>query len=425
MFVVWCMVACSSRPSREDPPDPAPQAARPPASSGVSGGDGSGGTGGARAIAPAGLAPQPEPTDDPGGQDTGTASEEKPPLAARLTVDVEEGEYPFAVSFDASGSDLGTGAVRYEWSFGDGAAATGESTRVHTYVGEGEFDAVLTLVDEGTGQASTVEVTIDVDTPDCPNEEPPVVWGTIDDDLDDVSGIAASRMASGLYWLHQDDDDDLVVVDSSGTTLSEHELTEDFDDMEDIAVLVDPTTGTSTMFVADIGDNDLVRDEVAVLVVEEPDPWTDSVLDPLRIELTYPDGPHDAETLLVDPFTMDLFVVTKNQDGDQSVYVKRAPHEDEGPFELEDLGSFSELPKATGGDVSADGSRIVVRDYSNTARIWFRDGYEPFEEAFEEDSCDIEIYDDSRGEGAAFTDDGSGIVTVSEGDDVSLYHIEL
>jgi hypothetical protein len=108
------------------------------------------------------------------------------------------------------------------------------------------------------------------------------------------------------------------------------------------------------------------------------------------------------------------------------VYVKRAPHDAEGPFELEHLADFSSLDgTVTGGDVSDDGTRIVVRDYSSDARMWFRDGYEPFEEAFDDDSCEIELDDVSRGEGIAFTHDGLGLVTVSEGDDVPLGYVEL
>jgi PKD repeat protein len=355
--------------------------------------------------------------------DSGAPEEEDPPLVARLTVDVDAGEFPLTVSFDTSDSDLGTGNVSYEWAFGDGAHAFGEGSLVHDYIGRGEFEAVVTITDDSTGLVSIVGVTIDVDEPDCPSEEDPELLGSVDDDYDDLSGIAVSRLEPDLYWVLEDDDDDLRVLDSTGETVSEHDLPSSFEDIEDIAVVVDPTTGVSLLFVADIGDNDAVRDEIEVWIMEEPSPLVDSDLEPLRIELTYPDGSHDAETLLVDPLTMDLFIVTKDEPDEQSVYVKRAPHDDEGPFELDDLGDFSELDlSATAGDVSADGTRIIVRDYGDTARMFFRDGYEPFEEAFDDDPCRIEVDDRSRGEGIGFTSDGSGVVTIGEGDDPGLYY---
>lgn len=364
-------------------------------------------------------------TGDPVKLDTGSAPQVGP-LVARLTADTVEGEYPLVVSFDGSSSDLGSGLVRFEWSFGDGEATEGDATIAHTYIGRGDFEVLLTLFDDATGLSSTAEVTIDVDRPSCPREEDPVLLGFVDDDYQDLSGIAASRLEPDLYWVLEDNHDELRVLDSEGETVSEHDLPNGFEDIEDISVVIDPETGVSLLFIADIGDNDAVRDEIELWIVEEPSPWVDSDLEPLQIELAYPDGSHDAETLLVDPWTLDVFIVTKDAPDEQSVYVKRAPHDDEGPYELEDLGDFSELDlRATGGDVSPDGFRVIVREYSSTARMWFRDGYEPLEEAFDREPCEIEVDDGSRGEGIGFTRDGRGVVSIGEGDDVPLYLIEF
>ena len=357
--------------------------------------------------------------------DTGVEELVAPPLVARLAVDLDEGVFPLAVTFDASESELGSGTVRYEWDFDDGTEVVGDVEAGHTYVGRGTFDVTLRIVDEASGTVSTAELTIDVDEPDCPSEEDPTEWASLDGRLDDLSGIAASHREPGLYWLVQDDDDDLLVVDAEGDVLAEHDMPSERD-LEDLALVVDPQTGVPLLFIGDIGDNDLERDEIEVWIVEEPaDPRVESDLEPLQMELVYPNGPHDAETLLVDPFTLDLFIVTKSESDEQRVYVKRAPHDGEGPYELQDLGAFDELDiTATGGSVSADGSRILVRDYSDTVRMFFRDGYEPFEQAFDDDPCRIEISEASRGEGVTFTLDGTGIVTVNEGDAV-LSYVEL
>jgi hypothetical protein len=324
---------------------------------------------------------------------------------------------------------VGSGLVSYEWSFGDGAVTRDGDVTLHTYVGAGEFVATLTLVDETTGEVSVDDVTIDVDIPDCPVSSLPLTLGYVDDgDLEEISGIASSRIDPLVLWVHEDSDEDPMVValDRFGFTLAEHDLPEEFDDLEDIDVVIDPSTGSSLMFLADVGDNDEVRGEVAVWVIDEPDPYADGDIEPLRMGLTYPDGPHDAETLLVDPLTLDLFVLTKDSSNGAYVYLKRPPHDAEGPFVLEALGTWPELDlHATGGDVSLDGFRVVVRDYSTTARVWIRDGYQPLEDAFDEEPCEIDIAPEEQGEAITFTVDGGGVVTVSEGVGESLWFIGL
>jgi hypothetical protein len=344
-----------------------------------------------------------------------------PPLEVALSVDGGEGDFPRLVEFDASGSALGVGDPTYEWSFGDGALTRDGPTTVHTYVGAGEFVATLTLVD-GSGQEAAAEVTIDISTPDCPDDEPPLSLGDIDDDsLNEISGIAASRIEAGVHWVHQDaDEDQIVAIDLFGNTLSEHDLPQPLLDIEDIATVIDPATGVPMLFLGDFGDNDEERAEVALWILEEPDPLVDSVLAPIEVRLTYPYGAVDAEALLVDPFTLDAFVITK--DGDPEVFVKRAPHEEGGPFELEALGQFESLDfTATGGDVSTDGLLVVVRGYTETARVWIRNGYRPLEEVFLEEPCDVDIADEDQGEAVTFTIDGRGLVTTSEGEGEAVY----
>lgn len=346
------------------------------------------------------------------------------PLVARLTADVVSGAFPLQVSFDATASDLGAGPVRREWTFGDGADAVGGDRVVHTFVGEGTFAATVTLVDPQEA-ISTAEVTIEVSRPSCPQAAPAVTWGAVEDhDLEELSGLVASRVDPTAFWVHEDSGNTpvLTAIDSSGATLSRHELPDRFADFEDLAAAVDPETGVPTLFLGDIGDNGQSRGEIVVWVVDEPHPDVDGPLEPLAMHLTYPDGARNAETLLVDPVTFDLYLVTKG--GNAGVYVKRAPHDAEGPFELEALGEPASLAlTATGGDVSPDGSRVVVRDYTETARLWIRDGYLPLEDAFDAEPCAVAIHPEQQGEAIAFT--AGGLVTVSEGVGPSLYYIGL
>jgi hypothetical protein len=350
-------------------------------------------------------------------------------LVARVTADVVAGEFPLHVALDASASDRGSGAVRYDWTWGDGAVATSaDPLAAHTYVGEGAFDAALALTDLETGEVATASVTIDVSTPGCPDARAPLALGYVADDaLEEISGVGRSASDPDALWVIEDSGNGpvLTALDRAGATTSSHELPEALTDAEDLATAIDPATGVPMVFVGDIGDNGRSRDEIVVWVAQEPHPDADGPLAALRMALTYPDGPHDAETLLVDPLTLDLYVVTK--DDVASVYVKRAPHDDAGPFVLEALGERPALPPiATGGSVSPDGTRVVVRGYDATAWLWMRDGYRPLEDAFDDGApCPIGLAAEPQGEAIGFTADGAGLVTVSEGVGPPLWLVGL
>jgi hypothetical protein len=71
--------------------------------------------------------------------------------------------------------------------------------------------------------------------------------------------------------------------------------------------------GRPVLWVGDIGDNQSARERgILVHRVVEPEELRDDVVRPTSYRLVYPDGPHDAETLLVDPRTGRLSVVTKD-----------------------------------------------------------------------------------------------------------------
>ena len=79
------------------------------------------------------------------------------------------------------------------------------------------------------------------------------------------------------------------------------------------AVAVGPCPGGSCVYIADIGDNEARRKRITVHRVAEPvSENTVAVAD--SFHATYPDGAHDAETLLVTP-DGQLFIVTKGEMG--------------------------------------------------------------------------------------------------------------
>lgn len=126
-------------------------------------------------------------------------------------------------------------------------------------------------------------------------------------------------------------------------------------DWEDMA-----TGPHHTLWFGDIGGNN-PREVVNVVKVKEPRKLKSRDLDHTAYPLTYPDGAHNAETLLVHPRTGRVYVVTKSPQGG-AIY--RAPKtlDTAGPNTMKRLG---DAPIGlTGGDFLRDGSRIAIRGYT-------------------------------------------------------------
>jgi hypothetical protein len=184
-------------------------------------------------------------------------------------------------------------------------------------------------------------------------------------------------------------------------------------DWEDLAAGSD-----GTLYVADIGDNAEERPEVEILVLASTlinTTTTGSIPVAHTIVVRYPDGPHDAEVLLHDPLSGELFVITKSLDGDGIVF-RIVPRIDFEPVLAEEVGrlDLGLLQLATAGDISADGSTIVVRTYTGVF-VWDRPPGTTVAEALAADPCPAVGPPDAQGEAIAIRPDGSGYVTTSEG----------
>jgi hypothetical protein len=204
---------------------------------------------------------------------------------------------------------------------------------------------------------------------------PTTVCSVSDERLSEMSGIAVSRANPGLFYVHNDSGDTarFFAVNKSGMVLATVNVTNATAvDWEDIAVAYD-TDCRPMVYLADIGDNAAARPEVAIYAV--PEPKIPSGAAPQTIEATakvlrfrYPDGAHDAETLMADWLGRALYVVTKAKAG-SGVY-RLEPKWDRPVQTAVKVGSVTfadPLPiypnLATGGDISPDGLRMVVRTY--------------------------------------------------------------
>ena len=149
--------------------------------------------------------------------------------------------------------------------------------------------------------------------------EPGVALEIDDPRIDESSGLARSREHPGVLYTHNDagNGPDLYAVDHDGTraviTVEDAEAL----DWEDMA-----STRDGRLWIGDIGDREGVRSTISVSVVPEPTPLTTTTVAATTYRFTYPDGPHDAEALLIDPRRFRIYVVTKAPDG-AGIYVAR------------------------------------------------------------------------------------------------------
>ncbi|MFI9638591.1 hypothetical protein ACIG87_00780 [Micromonospora sp. NPDC051925] len=184
-------------------------------------------------------------------------------------------------------------------------------------------------------------------------------------------------------------------------------------DTEDLAVGAD-----GTIWVADIGDNDRDRSTVALWKLAP------GARRPVLHRLTYPDGPHDAEALLLGGDGRPV-VVTK-QAGEAGVYVPTGPLRAGGSVPLARAGQLR-LPitttanpysifgrrLVTGGATAPDGRRVVLRTYADAFEFDVTDG-DVVAALTTGTPRVVALPDEPQGESVSYHRDGRSLLTVSE-----------
>lgn len=260
----------------------------------------------------------------------------------------------------------------------------------------------------------------------CPRTGAVTVPGNIDAaDVDEASGIVASTLNPEVYWVHNDSGDSARAFAVSST--GKLRATLKFDpgttplDIEDMAI--EDTASGSFLYFGDIGDNDVARPSLTIHRVREPKLTGTSAVtltaDVETMTVKYGDAPHNAETLLFDPLTKDLLIVTKVTFGKAQVHRV-------GPFAAGTTATTTKIASipvavATGGAISRDGTQIAVRNYGLNAFLWTRAPGEDLATTFARTSCTIPVATEGQGEAFAFLPDASGYITVSEGSKQPLH----
>ena len=251
--------------------------------------------------------------------------------------------------------------------------------------------------------------------------------------IDESSGLASSSSGEVVYT-HNDSGDEarFFAVGLDGATRTTYVLPGvQARDWEDMARGPDEQ-GRSSLWFGDIGDNNALRDH-GILVHRVAEPARSeheqvTTEPPTSFRLRYPDGPGDAEVLMVHPRTGRLHVVSKPLAGAAQVYVapevldRTAPNllelagearvEATGTVGGPGIGGFANL-LVTAGDIAPDGSRVALRTYTDLYEWPVED--DDVAGAFAGDPTVTPLPPTEQGEGLAYAPDGRSVLLSTEG----------
>lgn len=204
--------------------------------------------------------------------------------------------------------------------------------------------------------------------------------------LNESSGLAMGVRDPSVFWTMNDSGGEPCVfaIDRSGKTRAKVRVRDAANfDWEDITSGKDEQ-GSPALFIGDIGDNLFIRASIQVYQIPEPEinapgqPVKEiETAAPKLWRANYPDGKHNAESLLVHPLTRRLYILTKSDDGRCALYAFPQTLQPKVSMVLEKVADLS-FPSVirvgkrphdncmtTGADFAPDGSRLIVATYSS------------------------------------------------------------
>jgi hypothetical protein len=249
-----------------------------------------------------------------------------------------------------------------------------------------------------------------------------------DNTLLEASGLVHSIKQPGFLWTHEDagEGNYLFLITDKGQIAGKYRLNVPNYDWEDLAIGPGPVANETYLYLADIGANDNARDIRTIYRLPEPASLQTPVPATDAIRFRFPDGGYDAETILLDPLTKDIYIVTKFL-ANAHLYRLAYPQAIDKVTTAEKVGEMTIGGDLTGGATSTDGKELIVRAYIGIY-YWQRKDGETFVQTL------LRKYDKSlpyviepQGEAVCFEKAGKGYFTLSEigkASSVNLYYYE-
>lgn len=233
--------------------------------------------------------------------------------------------------------------------------------------------------------------------------------------VDEASGIADSRNIPGNVWIHEDGDNPAAIYlfSNEGVFRKRIDLPLRNRDWEDMAIGPGPEAGKSYIYIGEIGDNATVHNEYFIYRFLEPANAEDVPTQIDNIKFLYDDGrKYNAETLLLDPLTKDLYVITKAV-FTEKIFRLKYPQSTSATNTAEFMGTTQQFV-LTAGEISADGQQILLKTY-DTVLYWKLRKNESIVQALGRlRDISAPYIREVQGEAICFPVNGKGYFTVSE-----------
>lgn len=245
-----------------------------------------------------------------------------------------------------------------------------------------------------------------------------------DERITEASGLAVN---GDVRYVINDGGDSIQVFEL-GPDCRVRQVLEDPTDPYDVEDLA--RTPDGRLWLSDTGDNREERETVALEVLAPSGRLS-------LYRMSYPDGPHDAEALLVD-HSGRPYVITKSPLGSSGVYTPQDALATGRTTALRKVTTLRFFPTGTpGGPVRAvspllvtgaalapDGRRLAVRTYTDVY-LWDVPDGDIAAALGDGKPKRLALPREEQGEAVAFSSDGRSLLTVSEGTPTALHVLPL
>lgn len=257
--------------------------------------------------------------------------------------------------------------------------------------------------------------------PGCTLYSAPRQTGTVPFELGEMSGLASSARHPGIFWAHNDSDNlfQVFAIEDTGHIRATLTLTGATPlDLEDIAVgPCEPRPeAPPCIYVGDIGDNFERLEQMRVYRLPEPEQLVDATLPVEVLAFTYPDKPHNTESLIIDARSGRLAVITKTPDSLGEVYALDGlrPNEAVKAVKLGTLRAPQDVDRlTTGADLHPSGERLLLRTYTRVWEVRLPKA-QRLEELIAGQVAEVPTGGQAQSEAIAFSSDGRGYLLGSE-----------
>lgn len=254
--------------------------------------------------------------------------------------------------------------------------------------------------------------TASVDTDSIPFQPKPGSVNVSPGMIDEASGIAQSNLPGHFLWVEQDSGNptEIYRLGSDGVLISKVTIKGVTNrDWEDIVLSKGPQKGRDYLYLAETGDNFSKHNFYQIYRFPEPVAGQDTVNMPDKLTFQYEDGSHDAEAILVDHKTLDIYIITK-RDSQSKLFKISYPQSVTATNKARLVGDLP-FNGVVSASLSPDCSEILIKTYTNIY-YWKNDGN--ILAALKKPAMKLGYRFEPQGEAVCFAQDGSGFFTLSE-----------